>query len=479
MNGAYDIASGVAPPYRGEYFEIYSPVLTSRYADVNWKMQAMPLPPAIVSRFAGRAMAVTGYEVDVVRRVANGTDERVPCYEQYNHHYTGFMSGSAGYLHTPVGDEEGADDVSMHGLPMPRWMPSAVCDLSGTWLNDAINVSVKVVKAGVADDGAFNASCLDGKGWPFGSISVFPNDTASLIVPHYGDAAGTLNASTSGAPRCSLLTWLDAGNVSPSDPGAGRNVWCKQPYCAKGPAPPLPGGNPHANPHGIPHTQAFSEGNGNEHRRSYHGYAVGFAQLIHSPTVFRNSPMMNNTNKRLVPRSVDPSPGHISNLLPKSSLAPPNATYAGIMECPCTDRKPKVIGAYKTAAAGTCASSSTAASATECTAAAKALGVGAALVAQSVESGSLPPGCSVAAQPSGALALTFNTERTSTVACGMPPAAGAVGERVVLGGGASALLSLGLKLDAKAGVATVSCILCTVTFHANHDHNLTRSPQHL
>ena len=36
----------------------------------------------------------------------------------------------------------------------------------------------------------------------------------------------------------------------------------------------------------------------------------------------------------------------------------------------------------------------------------------------------------------------------------------------------------GASADANPGDA-VSCLLCTVTFHANHAHNLTRSPYHI
>jgi|EP00945_MAST-04E_sp_MAST-4E-sp1_P004816 hypothetical protein len=96
----------------------------------------------------------------------------------------------------------------------------------------------------------------------------------------------------------------------------------------------------------FPDIQAFSEGNGNEHRGSYKGYAKGFAQLIKSPTVWANNPMIINTNKKLVPH--DTSPGHISRLVPKHSLAPADSTYSGILECPCTDRKIKILDGYQT-----------------------------------------------------------------------------------------------------------------------------------
>jgi hypothetical protein len=93
----------------------------------------------------------------------------------------------------------------------------------------------------------------------------------------------------------------------------------------------------------YPNVQAFSEGNGNEHRGAYKGYAKSFAQLIKSPKTWANNPMIINTNKRLTD---DMSPGYISRLVPKHSLAPEDSTYSGILECPCTDRKIKVFDGY-------------------------------------------------------------------------------------------------------------------------------------
>ena len=51
------------------------------------------LPPAIVAKFDGKVMVLTGHEVDVVRRGANGTETSVPCYESYNHHYVSYIKG--------------------------------------------------------------------------------------------------------------------------------------------------------------------------------------------------------------------------------------------------------------------------------------------------------------------------------------------------------------------------------------------------
>ena len=40
-----------------EYFEVYSPVISTLYGQVFWTvMDPVPLPPAIVKRFAGKTM---------------------------------------------------------------------------------------------------------------------------------------------------------------------------------------------------------------------------------------------------------------------------------------------------------------------------------------------------------------------------------------------------------------------------------------
>ena len=70
LNGEYTIAgnppgfSTVSADYdKGnvEYFDIYSPLVKTRYSQVYWTMmESVPLPPALVQRFAGKVMAVTG-----------------------------------------------------------------------------------------------------------------------------------------------------------------------------------------------------------------------------------------------------------------------------------------------------------------------------------------------------------------------------------------------------------------------------------
>ena len=62
---------------------------------------------------------------------------------------------------------------------------------------------------------------------------------------------------------------------------------------------------------------------------SFKGYAKGYAQLVHSPVAFVNSPMIINMNKRLTGES---TPGVVASLQPRLSIAPrgPDAKYSGV-----------------------------------------------------------------------------------------------------------------------------------------------------
>ena len=77
MNGEYLIAnprpgvSPVTPFHRGNFFDVYSHNITTRYGEVFWMRQPrLPLPPPFVAEFAGRVVVLTGYEVDTVRTMA-------------------------------------------------------------------------------------------------------------------------------------------------------------------------------------------------------------------------------------------------------------------------------------------------------------------------------------------------------------------------------------------------------------------------
>ncbi|KAH8049461.1 hypothetical protein JL721_11690 [Aureococcus anophagefferens] len=72
----------------------------------------------------------------------------------------------------------------------------------------------------------------------------------------------------------------------------------------------------------VPSSQWFSEGNGGESRKSFHGYPDGYAQLIGSPDAWHIEPMQIDTRNRESGRS------HLKAGSP----------YSGVLECPCTSR---------------------------------------------------------------------------------------------------------------------------------------------
>jgi hypothetical protein len=111
MNGAYLISltpegKAAATKYptnfkdypRGvEYFDVYSPDITSLYSQVFWTgLPPVDLPADIVARYAGKDMAVVGFEVDQVRKGAgpNGEDVSLPINVAYNHHFESNMKGA-------------------------------------------------------------------------------------------------------------------------------------------------------------------------------------------------------------------------------------------------------------------------------------------------------------------------------------------------------------------------------------------------
>lgn len=77
------------------FFEVLSPPIKSRYAGVVWRvLEPVPLPADIVKKYNNSAMAVTGFEVDVVRLGKDGVAASVPNYESYNHHYNSYLHGA-------------------------------------------------------------------------------------------------------------------------------------------------------------------------------------------------------------------------------------------------------------------------------------------------------------------------------------------------------------------------------------------------
>ena len=90
---------------------------------------------------------------------------------------------------------------------------------------------------------------------------------------------------------------------------------------------------------GAPTSAMFDDGNGGEYRKTYHGYAAPFAQLVESPSsaggVCMQIDTWNRDEMNLTGSPFVPGPQ------PRTALAPttgPDAIYSGLLECPLTTR---------------------------------------------------------------------------------------------------------------------------------------------
>ena len=79
-----------AEPVTPQSFTVYSEPIKLRYGEVyNKKQGPMALPQNIVERYFDqrKAMAITGFDVDMVRKDAEGTESKVKLTDHYLHHY--------------------------------------------------------------------------------------------------------------------------------------------------------------------------------------------------------------------------------------------------------------------------------------------------------------------------------------------------------------------------------------------------------
>ena len=179
-------------------FDVYSPEFSQLYSQVWWSgLPPVDLPDEIVKHFKGKGMAITGFEMDQVRKGAGpgGEDVAVPINAAYNHHFESTMVGANAHFEKVRFD--GPDDPRLH---------AALADSMGHGLPS--------------------------------------HEEAWVAVEH--DASGSL-----------------------------------------------------------PSKMAFGGANGGEYRKSYHGYAPGYAQLIESPTQVQITPMQIDTWR--APRGVEPA----------------------------------------------------------------------------------------------------------------------------------------------------------------------------
>mmetsp|Transcript_17894 Transcript_17894/g.54509 ORF Transcript_17894/g.54509 Transcript_17894/m.54509 type:complete len:577 (-) Transcript_17894:42-1772(-) len=103
---------------------------------------------------------------------------------------------------------------------------------------------------------------------------------------------------------------------------------------------------PGAEDQDAPVSQWFSEGNGGESRKSFHGYPAGFAQLIASPDKWSIIPMQIDTRNRdcgVTPADVGNCTDFVAGVEPRQARSgrpdlKEGSPYAGVLECPCTGR---------------------------------------------------------------------------------------------------------------------------------------------
>ena len=93
----------------------------------------------------------------------------------------------------------------------------------------------------------------------------------------------------------------------------------------------------------LPSHQSFQSANGGEFRKSYHGFAPGYALVVDSPTQLQITPMQIDTwHREAMNISAPRPPKFVPGPLPRASLAGRGALHSGLLECPMTSRLTKV-----------------------------------------------------------------------------------------------------------------------------------------
>ena len=107
--------------HRGKFIEVYSQNISTQYSEVHWTMHPpVALPADFVAKYNGKVVALTGYEADTMRVLADGREEHVPLYDQYNHHHCAYVHGAQSKL-VDVGPAGSARTVDGHGAYQGRW----------------------------------------------------------------------------------------------------------------------------------------------------------------------------------------------------------------------------------------------------------------------------------------------------------------------------------------------------------------------
>ena len=197
MNGEYVFSStpggtpGLFPKQYRDYpggvssFDVLSPAMTTLYSQVWWKpLRPTHFPDEVVMAYHGKKMAIVGWEIDQVRKTADGDTVSVPISASYNHHYVSQIIGAGARFR----------EVTLEG----------------------------------------------------------PSDPLAASLPKHG-----------------MVAW-------------------EQPQFVVEPS--VEGGSVGHFSH-----QSIGSGNGGEYRKTYHGFAPGFALVIDSPTALQVTPMQIDT----------------------------------------------------------------------------------------------------------------------------------------------------------------------------------------
>eukprot|EP01063_Lacrimia_lanifica_P024022 TRINITY_DN31_c0_g1_i1.p2 TRINITY_DN31_c0_g1~~TRINITY_DN31_c0_g1_i1.p2 ORF type:complete len:710 (+),score=265.41 TRINITY_DN31_c0_g1_i1:61-2190(+) len=167
-----------------------------------------------------------------------------------------------------------------------------------------------------------------------------------------------------------------------------------------------------------PASALFSEGNGGEFRKSYHGYPRGFAQLLESPKTLNVEPMQIDTrNREYNGTGFRPGP------VPKISSQPADAVYSGLIECPCSTRRDiRVVRTY-----AVCGGTATAASdAGMCYEGVATVLNATGTVNATGSRADLPIGCSIVPATASAPAKAYFNTAPAGAACAAASGSGAV-----------------------------------------------------
>jgi len=189
-------------------------------------------------------------------------------------------------------------------------------------------------------------------GWEIDQVRRTPNGDVSVpISASYNHHFGSQIIGAGTSFRKKLFS-------GPDDPEAqkimqqmscGKIAWDQPQYVVDG---------PELSERGLPTRQPLQSGNGGEYRKTYHGFAPGFALIVDSPKEMQVSPMQIDTwNREAMNISAGALPPRfVPGPLPRASLASKvNPEHSGLLECPMTTRLTKVVdGSYLAVTMGQC-----------------------------------------------------------------------------------------------------------------------------